>query len=295
MVEPPFDSRVSMVQFLLESLDEIMILLKTIDHPQRMRILTLMIDKPMMFKDLMEGTGLQKSALGNHLNILSRNNLIQKIDRGLYRLTDDGEDIVHHIAQSYLEIKLREQERLERIRSLIGKYTTYGDEVMNEEPKIQIDLDVRITTLEPMRVASIHEISKSPEDDAWNKMRSWAEKHGFLDDLKKHPVFGFNNPDPSPDKEEYGYEFWLKIDTNFQPEEDIKVKEFKGGLYAVTTTRLITDPEADIIPAWPKLIEWVKKSSKYDFGTHQFLEKAIDPNVPPEELVLDLYCPIKEV
>lgn len=297
MTDPPFDSRASMEQFVLESLDEIIILLKSIDHPQRMRILALMIDKPKTFKDLMGNTGLQKSALGNHLNILNNKNLIQKLNRGLYRLTEDGEAILHHIAQSFLEIKVREQEKLEKIRRLIGRYTTYGDEVMNEkttEQKVKTDLDVLIITLEPMRVASVQAISKSPEGEAWGKMQAWAEEHGLLDNIEKHPVFGFNNPDPSPDKEEYGYEFWIKIGSEIQSEGDIKVKEFKGGLYAVTTTRLIVDPETNIIPAWKKLAEWVKKSSEYEFGAHQWLEKALNPRAPPEELVLDLYCPIKE-
>lgn len=295
MTEQPFDSRGNMEQFVLESLDEIITLLKTIDHPQRLRILAFVIDTPKTFKELLEQTGLQKSALGNHLNILNSENLIQKIDRGLYRVTDDGEAMFQHIAQSFLEIKLREQERLERIRRLIGKYTTYGDEVMNEKTKVKMDLDVRIITLEPMRVASVRVISKSPEQEAWAKMQTWADKFGLLDDLKKHPVFGFNNPDPSPDKEEYGYEFWIKIPPEIQPEGEIKEKKFKGGLYAVTTTRLIVDPEANIIPAWMKLVEWVKKSSKYEFGGHQFLEKAINPRSPPEELILDLYCPVKEM
>ena len=225
MTDPPFDSRGNMEQFVLESLDEIITLLKTIDHPQRLRILALMTDKPQTFKELMEQTRLQKSALGNHLNILSSENLIQKIDRGLYRVTDDGEAMFQHIAQSFLEIKLREQERLERIRRLIGKYTTYGDEVMSEETKVKIDLDVRIITLEPMRVASVQVISKSPEQDAWAKMQAWADKCGLLEDITEHPVFGFNNPDPSPDKEEYGYEFWIKIPPEIQPEGEMKEKE----------------------------------------------------------------------
>lgn len=291
MTDPPFDSHVSMQKFVLESLDEIATLLRTIDHPQRLRILALMADKPISFKNLIEKTGLQKSALGNHLNILSNQNLIHKIDRGLYRLTVDGEDILHNISESYLKIKIREQERLERIRRLIGKYTTYGDEIMKEE--IKLELDVRIVSLEPMRVASVRAISKSPEVEAWTQMKTWSEKQGLLDNPEEHPVFGFNNPDPSPNKENYGYEFWIKIDPEIQPEGDIEVKEFTGGLYAVTTTRLIVNSD-NIIPSWKKLAEWVNKSSKYDFGTHQYLEKHINPRASPEDLILDLYCPIKE-
>jgi DNA gyrase inhibitor GyrI/DNA-binding transcriptional ArsR family regulator len=285
-----------MEKFILESLEEIVALLKTIDHPQRLKLLTIMINEPRTFNQLLECTGLQKSALGNHLSILVDKNLVHKIGRGLYRPTTDGEAIIDHIAQSFLEIKVREQERLEKIRQLIGKYTTYGDEIMSEDEKKSkdmTDLDVRIVELEPMRVASARVIGKNPEEKAMAVLLPWAEKLGLLDNLEEHPMYGFNNPDPSPESEEYGYEFWIKISPEIQPEGDIKVKEFGGGLYAVTTTRLIIDPDLNIIPAWKRLAEWVKSSTKYNFAGHQWLEKHINPRAAPENMVLDLCCPIK--
>ena len=54
--------------------------------------------------------------------------------------------------------------------------------------------DVRIVKLEPMRVASVRAISETPERDAWEKVRTWAEPKGLLADIEKHPIFGFNNP-----------------------------------------------------------------------------------------------------
>ena len=45
--------------------------------------------------------------------------------------------------------------------------------------------DVRIVKLEPMRVASVRAISETPERDAWEKVRAWAEPKGMLKDLKK--------------------------------------------------------------------------------------------------------------
>ncbi|MFX0050080.1 MAG: GyrI-like domain-containing protein [Candidatus Hodarchaeota archaeon] len=296
MDNQPFDSRKSMEEFVLESIDEIISTLKALDHSQRMRILTAMITESKTFQQLMELTDLQKSALGNHLSILQEKNLIQKVDRGIYQLCPDGECLVGHIAQSHLENKVREQERLERIQRLIGKYTILGNDKMSEKetPSIKSDLEVRIIRLDPMRVASVRATGKAigvPESKAWKIMSTWAENEGLLDNLEKHPIYGFNNPDPSPDREEYGYEFWIKIGSDIQPKEDIEVKDFSGGLYAVTTTRLIV--EDDVIPAWKKLAEWVE-ASKYEFGNHQWLEKHINPRAKPEDLRVDLYCPIKE-
>ena len=161
------------------------------------------------------------------------------------------------------------------------------------------EFEVKIVRLEPMRVASARVISETPENDAWQKMRAWAEPKGLLEDLKKHPVFGFNNPNPSPDRKEYGYEFWIRVEPDVEPEGDIKFKEFEGGLYAVTTCKLKEELESEFfqkegyLESWKKLVDWVK-SSKYRYGKRQGLEKAHDPNASEEELVLDLYCPIEE-
>lgn len=161
------------------------------------------------------------------------------------------------------------------------------------------DLEVRIVKLEPMRVASVRAISESPEGEAWERMRAWAEPKGLLDDIEKHPVFGFNNPNPSPDRKEYGYEFWIRVDPDTEPEGEIEVKDFAGGLYAVTTCNLQEELASEFfqtegfLEPWKKIYDWVK-SSQYRHGSHQGLEKAHDPGASPEDLVLDLYCPIEE-
>ncbi|MFX1534906.1 MAG: effector binding domain-containing protein [Promethearchaeota archaeon] len=299
MVEPPFESKTAMKLFILESVEGINELIQALNHPKRIEILALLLDKTMSFKTLLEHTDFQKSALSNHLSVLVDKNLIKKLDRGLYRLTIEGEDLISRIAQSYLDAKIREQERLEQLRTLIGRYTTYFEEkhTMSEEQKI--DLEVRIVRLEPMRVASVRVISETPENDAWEKMRAWAEPRGLLDDLEQHPVFGFNNPDPSPERKEYGYEFWIRIGSDLESDGEVEIKQFEGGLYAVTTCNLYEDMQSEFfqtegwMPSWKNLVQWVK-SSKYEFGKHQHLEKAHDPNAAEKDFILDLYCPIKE-
>ena len=66
------------------------------------------------------------------------------------------------------------------------------------------ELDVRIVTLEPMRVASAHAYSASPEGEAWDKLIAWARPKGLLDDPQVHRIYGFNSPDPSPGSPNYG-------------------------------------------------------------------------------------------
>jgi DNA gyrase inhibitor GyrI len=152
-------------------------------------------------------------------------------------------------------------------------------------------LEVRIERLEPMRVASVRVVSDTPERDAWDKMREWAEPLGLLKDIEKNPVFGFNNPSPTPDRREYGYEFWIRIDPDVEPEGDIQVINFPGGLYAVTKCSLLGDP--NILETWKSLWEWVLES-KYEHRRRHELEKSQNPLSPEKDLILDLYLPIEE-
>ncbi|MHA2175882.1 MAG: effector binding domain-containing protein [Candidatus Hodarchaeales archaeon] len=292
MAEQPFESRTAMRKFLLESVADITSLLKTIDNPNRFEILVLLMNESKNFKDLLEETQLQKSALGNHLNILIEQKLVTKVVRGLYQLSSDGEEIVDLLAHAYLARTVREQERLLKIKKLIGRYTKLGDETVNIIN--EGDLEVKIIRLAPMKVVQFHTVSKTPEEDVWKALKEWTNPQKLLDSPEKWPVYGFNNPDPVDNQEEYGYELWVRITPEIKVDADLSTLEYSGGLYAVTTTRLFPIEDGPI-PAWKKLGEWVKNSNEYDFDSRQMLEKHLNPKATPENLILELYCPIKEI
>jgi len=155
------------------------------------------------------------------------------------------------------------------------------------EPKVYI------ARLDQMRVACVRVISENPERDAWEKMRRWAEPKGLLDDTERHPVFGFNNPNPAAEGKEYGYEFWISVDPDVEPEGGIEVKDFAGGLYAVTTCKLHGDPSGNVVDIWKKLWDWVQSSKYRRRRTHE-MEKLHNPKAPEKDLILDLYLPIEE-
>ncbi len=155
------------------------------------------------------------------------------------------------------------------------------------------EIDVKIETLEPMQVASARVVSESPEMDAWEKLKNWAKPRGYLNNLAEHPVFGFNNPSPEPGQEEYGYEFWIKVGAEIESARGIEAKAFTGGLYAVLTCEVKGEPWKTIPEAWQQLHEWVN-ASKYEYSPHQDLEKHLNPGAPLNEMVLELYYPIKE-
>lgn len=156
------------------------------------------------------------------------------------------------------------------------------------------DLEVHIVKLEPMRVASVRVVSETPEVDAWGKLRNWAEPLGILQDDENHPIFGFNNPNPQPDSKEYGYELWIKVGPEVESGGDVEVKDYPGGLFAVTTCKLTGDPSGrNILETWRALLEWVK-TSQYRWRQVHELEKVHDPMASEIDIILDLYLPIEE-
>ena len=151
------------------------------------------------------------------------------------------------------------------------------------------ELEVRIIKLEPMRVASAYGFGEQPEYEAWEKILTWANSLGITD-FEGYRFFGFNNPNPSPGNPNYGYEQWMTVDADAQPGEGIEIKEFPGGLYAVTRCEGLQH----ITDIWKQLAVW-REESKYKEAHHQWLEECFTPQAEKlEDYVFDLYAPIAE-
>ncbi|MHA1543170.1 MAG: winged helix-turn-helix domain-containing protein, partial [Candidatus Hodarchaeales archaeon] len=99
-----FDSKNNLREFMIKSIDGIIDLLKTLDHPKRLEMLISMIGvESTTFKELLEISDLQKSALAHHLSVLVEKGMIEKKEKGVYQITIDGEDLLKRIAESYIE------------------------------------------------------------------------------------------------------------------------------------------------------------------------------------------------
>lgn len=274
-----------------KSSNGIVFILGSMANEKRWLLLAATLKQPQTFRELQTVTGLGKTALAHHLGMLIESGLLKHIGRGHYELSPDGNEFLEALTTAY--------ERSEKRRELEAtRRADYIQRVHSKDKEGKMRrIEVKIVKLEPMLVASVRAVSTTPEADAWEKMRSWAEPRGLLEDTGEHSVFGFNNPDPSPGHKKYGYEFWIRVGAQTRGEGDVEVKKFSGGLYAVTTCRLKEELDSDFfkkesyLESWKNLVDWVK-SSKYKMGKHQYLEKAHELGVSQEELILDLYCPI---
>ena len=152
------------------------------------------------------------------------------------------------------------------------------------------DLEVRIIRLEPQRVAATYGFGASPEPLAWDQMIAFVREKGLDQQGKTPRYFGFNNPNPAPGSPNYGYEQWVTVDAGVEGTQDAKIKEFSGGLFAVTRTTLRTIGED-----WQKLVLW-SEASQYRIANQQCLEEMLTPPGSPgeinEDMQLDLYLPV---
>ncbi len=151
--------------------------------------------------------------------------------------------------------------------------------------------EVRIKTLEPLRVACFQGASQEPEHDAFEAAFAWLEKQG-LGLATGQRLFGFD-VEVSPEQAQSGlrgYEVWASVPPEVQSTPEVPAKNFGGGLYAVMK---VSDPFSDpfaVIPAgWQRLAQWAEASREYQIGRHQWLEEHIET---AEGTCLDLYLPI---
>lgn len=156
------------------------------------------------------------------------------------------------------------------------------------------EANIKIVSLEPLRAISAYGFGPNPEEQAWEKLEAWAGPRGGFNDPQRR-IFGFNNPSPSPASPNYGYEVWMTVGEGVEPEGDLRLINFAGGLYAVMRLEQIDEPYSAIPDGWQRLYAWVE-DSPYSFAGHQWLEEDHRrPGVTPEaEWRMDLYLPIAE-
>ena len=258
-------------------------ILGAIANDSRIQIMASLINNSKEFSELKEIVGLSKTALAHHLERLTSADLLKNISRGRYELTSDGEELLLSIASSYADSQRKRESEAKILSEKMTKAFSKKDDSYEH-------LRVHFERLTPMRVVSFHAYSKSPERDASLKMNEWARANGILINKETHPTFGFDNPSPTRGKEEYGYEFWLKIDDDFETDDDIKIIDIPERLYAVTTSWRLADVGRD----WKNLDRWLKEHDYEIIKNIPCLERAHLINVSEDELVLDLLVPLKE-
>lgn len=116
---------------------------------------------------------------------------------------------------------------------------------------------VRIVLLPPVTVASYHFIGENPEETVGRVVDKFAYESKLYEKKPDARMFGFNHPNPSPDRPNYGYEVWVTIPEDMEVPAPLVKKKFEGGMYAAHT---IAFPD---FQEWQLLRKWAEESDKY--------------------------------
>lgn len=117
--------------------------------------------------------------------------------------------------------------------------------------------NVRIVLLPPCTVASYHYIGENPEEHVGDVIDKFVRESKLYEKKPDARMFGFNHPNPTPDKPHHGYEDWVTIPEDMEVPAPLVKKEFAGGMYAAHT---IAFPE---FQEWNLLIEWANENEKF--------------------------------
>ena len=156
---------------------------------------------------------------------------------------------------------------------------------------MSMELEVRYVTLPDMTVASALGFGKEPEHEAAEMMNAFTAKLGFTPGSPDHPSYGFNNPNPSPGSENYGYELWCRVDPDTKAEPPVKIKQVPGARYAVTRFTGLSNIGA----VWKRFSAWFEDhhGNTPPCTIQCWLESLQTPNEPdPEKWVFDLYIAV---
>lgn len=159
-------------------------------------------------------------------------------------------------------VLLGDEGLLEAVQALglsnkILKERNIVSEINHAEQEQWKRLNVRLIQLPPMTVASFRYEGPEPEDHAQAMLADFIREGRLYDVKPDSRVFGFNSPNPLPDREYYGYEYWVTI----PPDMDVPApgvrKSMPGGLYAAHGMEFPNFHE------WQWLSDWVENSAEW--------------------------------
>ena len=155
-------------------------------------------------------------------------------------------------------------------------------------------MDVRVETVEPMRVAFVRHIGPYAGCCvAWEKLCGWAGPRGLLGPKTVCLGVSYDDPDVTP-ADKIRYDACIVVGPEVQPSGDIGVQEVGGGQYAVTVHR---GPYEHMSATYARLCgEWLPAHGREPRSAPS-LEIFLNypEGTPPEELRTEIYVPLADV
>jgi len=127
--------------------------------------------------------------------------------------------------------------------------------------------NLKIISLPLMRTASFNVVSESPEDEALNRIITWAENENLMSTAR---IFGYNTTPYEPLQKKYGWAACVTIPDNVKIPDFLEEKKLPGGLYASL------ESTNEVYDSWQKLTILLKENNEYSIDlTRPCLEEHI--------------------
>jgi len=158
---------------------------------------------------------------------------------------------------------LGDEDLLRAVRALSLSNPTLKEKVImsdinHAEQEQWRKLNVRLILLPPMTVAAFHYVGPDPEDHAGDMASRFVQESRLYELKPDSRMFGFNHPNPMPERPHYGYEVWVSIPEDFDVPAPGEKKVFPGGLYAAHAIDFGNFHE------WGWLAQWVENSPEWE-------------------------------
>ena len=175
------------------------------------------------------------------------------------------------------------------------RYVT-SEHISSFEPfkEMELNMNVMIKTVADIRVGFISH--QGPYQDcgpAWDSLCCALAPEGLLGGDSKMIGVSYDDPDVVP-AENLRYDACISVPNNFKAFDNVNVQIIKGGQYAVTTH---IGPYTQLAETYRHFFgQWLPQSS-YESADQPCFEIYLnDPeSTEPEDLVTDIYMPLKEV
>lgn len=123
--------------------------------------------------------------------------------------------------------------------------------------------ELEIVDLPPMRVASYKTTGHEPEQDGYEFMTRWLEKHGLKYSENGIRNFGFDVNAHGESDYERGircYQRFTTIPEGIEGSEGVEIKQFSGGKFV---KMIITRPfDCEFTEGWNHMFAWLEKSEE---------------------------------
>jgi AraC family transcriptional regulator len=155
-------------------------------------------------------------------------------------------------------------------------------------------MEVRIEDVPPRRVAFMRHVGPYEEvGKTWAKLSAWAASRGLVGPDTLLVGVPYDDPDVTP-PDKLRYDACLTVAGPFEPEGEVGEQVVAGGECAVLRHR---GPYRTIGEAYGRLYgDWLPASGREPAAAPSFVVgRVTPPETPPEELVTELYLPLKPV